>query len=152
MSKGVRSPWAPREATQADPLIEARAGQTPVAFEGRFYRILIVVPFTHRDEAIPRRYGKLALGEALAELWAEVDTFPDACFKQSINVGARIDGPCVELELPNTTVYGAASATDLNTARKMLIDRLALVLSAARSDPRVESTLKTYAISVSRTQ
>lgn len=135
-----------------DPLREACTGQTPVAFSGRFYRILATVPFTHADAEVPRRYGKLALGEALVALWEEVEGFPEDCFKQSINVGARISGPCVELELPNITVYGAASATDLSVARSMLIDRLAMVLTSARRRPGVEATLKAHAITVSRSQ
>lgn len=152
MTKGIRSPWAPREVAPADPLAGARKGRQAVAFGGRAYTLLVTLPFRMADEARIRVLGEKALGECLVVLSARVPAFAATFAKQNLAHGERPLGPCVEVPLPEASVWGVASSTSPALAYAMVVDRLCLALSEIEhGDPVGRDILMSHFITIVRT-
>lgn len=151
MTAGIRSPWAQREKPPEDPLAGARKGRQAVAFGGRAYTLLVTLPFRMDDETRARTLGEKALGECLVVLAARVPAFAATLAKQQLAHGDRPLGPCVEVPLPEASVWGVASSTNSALAYAMVIDRLCLALSEIEhGDPVGRDILKSHFVTIVR--
>lgn len=112
-----------------------------VAFQGRTLTITVE---TEGDTA--ESNAKATLGHVLAE-YRKIH--PELFAAQSLFVKRPLD-PAVTFQLGDVTLYAVAGSTVADTARKMAVDRLAIILTAAKATPVGKALLQKHKITVSR--
>lgn len=155
-SKGVLNPWVqPAKAQEAEPVAaqlsaKARAGKTPVAFQGRLYTLLVTIPVLLKDSTDAEKAARHMLGELLTHR-ALFDAMP-TLRRQNLSLKEQdILGPRVQMPFGPATLYAAASSSDLALAQAMALDRLALALTEARARvPAVGKVLQEHGLEVLR--
>lgn len=112
-----------------------------VAFPGRTLTLSIDAEGEDAEEA-----AKTTLGAALSEYF-RID--PVLFAAQNLSIKPPL-APSVTFKLGTLTLYAVAGSTVADTARKMAVDRLAIVCTAAKATPAGRLLLAKYKITVSR--
>lgn len=131
-----------------------RAGQFIDEFEIPLVRDLRTVAFPGRtltisieaegDEA--EKGAKDTLGVVLGEY---IKIHPELFAAQNLSTKSPLD-PAVTFQLGGLTLYAVAGSTVADTARKMAVDRLAVILTAAKATPVGRALLAKHRVTVSR--
>lgn len=112
-----------------------------VTFRGRSLSISVE---SEGDDA--EASAKETLGIVLSEYRR---VHPELFAAQSMYVSPPRD-PCVTFKLGALTLYAVAGSTVAETARKMAVDRLAIILTAAKATPFGRGLLAKHKITISR--
>jgi len=131
-----------------------RAGQFIDEFEIPLVRDLRTVAFPGRTLTISvESEGDEAEADAKATLGVVLTEYmkihPELFAAQSLSSKQPLD-PAVTFQLGGLTLYAVAGSTVADTARKMAVDRLAIILTAAKATPVGRALLSKHKITVSR--
>ena len=149
--KGVHNPWGPKATEAEQPLEEqlnsrARKGRTPVALQGRYYHIMVMLPVLLSKAEDADRGARHVVGEffqaAKDPLFLEILQRQKLSWREGDILGPKV-GP--------VKIYAAASSSDLGLAIALGLDRLALALTEARVRvPRFSELLRSHFLEVIR--
>ena len=112
-----------------------------VGFPGRTLTISVAVEGENAEET-----AKTTLGVALTEY---LRAHPELFAAQSLSTKPPMD-PSITFKLGTLTLYAVAGSTVADTARKMAVDRLAIIFTAAKATPLGRGLLAKHKITVSR--
>lgn len=112
-----------------------------VSFPGRTLTISVEAEGDDAEAA-----AKAILGNVLSQY---LKIHPELFAAQSLSTKAPLD-PSVTFQLGWMTLYAVAGSTVADTARKMAVDRLAIILTAAKATPVGRGLLAKHKITVSR--
>lgn len=154
MSKGTfKNPLAD-EPEKPQAVRRAKPGGFLDEFDIPVSRQLRTVSFSGRTMNINVEAGgdtaleeaKETLGTALA---AYSKIHPELFSSQNVSMKRPLDA-CVTFVLGGVTFYASAGSTVSDTARLMAVDRLAIILTAAKASPVGRGLLDRHKITVSR--